>query len=202
LYRPVGLKELELIYDSDCEAFPPRLPHQPIFYPVLNFEYAKQIACDWNTKDEFSGFAGYVTKFEVAQNYIENFEPKMVGNSNHQEFWILAEELGKFNNQIIDKIVVESACFGEKFIGYIPDRFGMKDKNADKQIVMLSISLDYSSFDFYCEISANHKTVFLNYLYWKQGNFEKFGLSQEQKMKVLEALKEVWEMKSFTVKLM
>ncbi|MDQ3711150.1 MAG: hypothetical protein M3388_02900 [Acidobacteriota bacterium] len=37
LYRPVGLKELELIYDSGFSEFPPRLPHQPFFYPVLNF---------------------------------------------------------------------------------------------------------------------------------------------------------------------
>lgn len=50
LYRPVGIKELELIALSDWAAFPPRLPHQPIFYPVLNFQYAAQIARDWNTK--------------------------------------------------------------------------------------------------------------------------------------------------------
>lgn len=38
LYRPVGLRELELIAKADFKAFPPRLPEQPIFYPVLNFE--------------------------------------------------------------------------------------------------------------------------------------------------------------------
>ena len=36
LYRPVGLEELELIYDSGMKAFPARMPKQPIFYPVLN----------------------------------------------------------------------------------------------------------------------------------------------------------------------
>jgi hypothetical protein len=40
LYRPVGLKELELIVQADFRAFPPRLPEQPIFYLVLNIEAA------------------------------------------------------------------------------------------------------------------------------------------------------------------
>lgn len=35
LYRPVGRKELDLIKESGFKRFPPRLFHQPIFYPVL-----------------------------------------------------------------------------------------------------------------------------------------------------------------------
>ena len=42
--------------------FPPRLPEQPIFYPVVNEDYAIKIARDWNVPD--SG-VGYVTRFEV-----------------------------------------------------------------------------------------------------------------------------------------
>ena len=74
LYRPVGLFELELILDAGSRAFPPRLPEQPIFYPVLNFEYAAQIARDWNPPDERSGFAGFVTSFEVDADYLCAFE--------------------------------------------------------------------------------------------------------------------------------
>ena len=36
LFRPVGEKELALIRQLDDRAFPPRLPEQPIFYPVAN----------------------------------------------------------------------------------------------------------------------------------------------------------------------
>ncbi len=36
LYRPVGPKGLEFIVASGYREFPPRLPEQPIFYPVLN----------------------------------------------------------------------------------------------------------------------------------------------------------------------
>lgn len=49
LFRPVGQEELNLIREGGFVAFPPRLPEQPIFYPVLNAEYAIQIARDWNT---------------------------------------------------------------------------------------------------------------------------------------------------------
>src|SRR5207244_7198370 len=71
LYRPVGPAELELIRESGYRVFPPRLPHQPIFYPVLNEEYATQIARDWNVPD--SG-AGYVTRFHVRANFLKYYE--------------------------------------------------------------------------------------------------------------------------------
>ena len=44
LWRPVGMRELELIHESGMKAFPPRLPEQPIFYPVLSEGYATKIA--------------------------------------------------------------------------------------------------------------------------------------------------------------
>ena len=50
LYRPVGQAELDLIAESGHLRFPPRLPEQPIFYPVLTEEYATAIARDWNAK--------------------------------------------------------------------------------------------------------------------------------------------------------
>lgn len=51
LFRPIGAKELELIKRSGMTKFPPRLPEQPIFYPVFNADYARQIARDWNIKN-------------------------------------------------------------------------------------------------------------------------------------------------------
>ncbi len=44
LYRPVGEAEMRLIAESGYTAFPPRLPEQPIFYPVLDERYACDIA--------------------------------------------------------------------------------------------------------------------------------------------------------------
>jgi hypothetical protein len=106
LYRPVGQKELDLIKESGYTSFPPRLPYQPIFYPVLNEEYAIQIARDWNTKDSNSGYVGYVTRFQVKSNFLQRYKAQTVGGSQHQEYWIPAEELGTFNTNIIGKIEV------------------------------------------------------------------------------------------------
>lgn len=115
LYRPVGIKELALIAASGFTAFPPRLPFQPIFYPVLNFAYAEQIARDWNTKDKASGFAGFVTKFEIDPVYASRYEVQIVGAKQHQELWIPAEELAEFNQHLIGRIQVVAAYYGEAF---------------------------------------------------------------------------------------
>lgn len=117
LYRPIGYRELELIANSNFLAFPPRLPSQPIFYPVLNLEYGIQIAKDWNTSDPNSGFAGFVTQFDVEDAYISQFEIQIVGSSQvHQELWILAEDLAEFNRHILGKIAVVAAYYGDSFI--------------------------------------------------------------------------------------
>ncbi len=91
------------------KTFPPRLPEQPIFYPVLNQDYARQIARDWNVKASGSGF---VTKFEVNTEYLQQFPVEVVGGSIHEELWVPAEQLEEFNSYIVGDIeVVES--FGE-----------------------------------------------------------------------------------------
>ena len=107
LYRPVGQKELDLIAKSDFTEFPPILPEQPIFYPVSNEEYAIQIARDWNAKYNDDG-VGYVTKFQVRSEFVNNYERKVVGGQHHEEYWIPAEDMPDFNKNIIGKIEVIS----------------------------------------------------------------------------------------------
>jgi hypothetical protein len=111
LYRPVGRRELELIRDSGFRAFPPRLPSQPFFYPVVNEEYAVQIARDWNTKDEASGYEGYVLKFAVRSEFLAKYDAHVVGSSTHREYWIPAADLEQFNANIIGEIKI-LRCFG------------------------------------------------------------------------------------------
>ena len=101
LFRPVGQAELDLIIQSDWKKFPPRLPEQPIFYPVLNQEYAAYIAQYWNAK--YDG-TGYVLKFEVDAKFIQPYQVHTVGAHRDQEYWIPAEELVHFNDAIVGKI--------------------------------------------------------------------------------------------------
>lgn len=105
LYRPVGTKELKLIEESGYRKYPPRLPEQPIFYPVLNERYAAEIAGKWNVKYN-EDHRGYVTMFEIDDGYAGQFEVHVVGGSYHQELWVPAEELDEFNRHIIGKIQV------------------------------------------------------------------------------------------------
>jgi hypothetical protein len=105
LYRPLGAAELKLIEETGYTAFPPRLPEQPIFYPVLNEEYAKQIARDWNARLN-EDKVGYVTRFRIANAYIKEYEIKCVGGPDHEEYWIPAEDLDRFNQNIVGSIEV------------------------------------------------------------------------------------------------
>lgn len=107
LFRPVGKIELALIADSGYSRFPARLPEQPIFYPVLNEEYATQIARDWNAKYNRDR-VGYVTRFAVKKSYLDRHETKCVGGRTHEEYWIPADELEIFNDNIVGLIEVVS----------------------------------------------------------------------------------------------
>jgi hypothetical protein len=103
LWRPVGPLELELIQKADMRAFPPRLPDQPIFYPVLSKEYAAKIARDWNVPASGSGF---VTRFEVRRSFLDKYSVREAGGSAHLEYWIPAEDIAAFNQAIVGQIEV------------------------------------------------------------------------------------------------
>ena len=103
LYRPTGPRELELLRVSGWKRWPPRLPGQPIFYPVSNREYAIEIASRWNVAE--SG-AGFVTRFEVRRAFMDRYDLHQVGASHHTEYWIPAEDLEKLNDNIVGQIEV------------------------------------------------------------------------------------------------
>ena len=103
LWRPVGQAELDLIAASGWRTFPPRLPQQPIFYPVCNEAYARQITEKWNVP-EYG--VGYVTKFSVRADFLARFTVHRVGGPEHLEYWIPAGELESFNQAIVGLIEV------------------------------------------------------------------------------------------------
>lgn len=103
LWRPVGPQELALIRASGMTVFPPRLPEQPFFYPVLSRDYATRIARDWNVTASGSG---HVTRFRVLRSFLDAHAVQTVGGRDHQEYWIPAEELPAFNAAIVGAIEV------------------------------------------------------------------------------------------------
>lgn len=103
LWRPTGPKELALVEASGWRAWPPRLPDQPIFYPVLNEDYAIRIARDWNVK---ASGVGYVTRFEVDKAFLDRYDVHRAGGKTILEYWIPAEHLDEFNRHIVGLIEV------------------------------------------------------------------------------------------------
>jgi hypothetical protein len=103
LWRPVGPAELALIRASGMRAFPPRLPEQRIFYPVLSEDYAIKIARDWNVP---ASGTGYVTRFRVTKAFLDNYEVHEAGGKIHREYWIPAADLATFNAALVGEIEV------------------------------------------------------------------------------------------------
>lgn len=105
LWRPTGQKELDLVAATGWRRWPPRLPDQPIFYPVLNEEYATKIARGWNVP---RGGVGYVTRFAVRRDFLNSYEVQQVGGRDILEYWIPAEDLEALNDNIVGVIEVAS----------------------------------------------------------------------------------------------
>jgi hypothetical protein len=103
LWRPTGPEELELVRASGSKAWPPRLSEQPIFYPVLNEDYAIKIARDWNVP---ASGVGYVTRFDVRKSFLDAYDVHQVGGQTILEYWIPAEELDELNANIVGTIDV------------------------------------------------------------------------------------------------
>jgi hypothetical protein len=103
MYRPVGPAELELVKESGSTRWPARLPGQPIFYPVTNEEYAREITVQWNVP-QYGG--GYVTRFEVLKTFADRYEIRQVGAARHTEWWIPSEALEELNESIVGRIEV------------------------------------------------------------------------------------------------
>lgn len=102
LWRPTGPQELDLVRASGWLAWPPRLPEQPVFYPVLDEEYAIGLARDCNAP--FSG-VGYVTRFDVWKHFLDRYQVHQVGTAV-REYWIPATDLPELNGNLVGPIAV------------------------------------------------------------------------------------------------
>jgi hypothetical protein len=56
---------------------------------------------------------GYVTRFAVKDIFLDRYETKSVGGRIHEEYWIPAEDLEEFNENIVGMIEVIAQFKGE-----------------------------------------------------------------------------------------
>ncbi len=139
-----------------------------------------------------SPFAGYVTAFEIPDAHAARFESHVVRKAEHVEFWVPAEQLSTFNQEIVHPIRVLSAYFGARFRGHVLDAFGLKGRDADEQRRLLAGTRAYSGMDFLCETQANELTIYLNYPYWAASQPEDFGIDAQEFEATLEAIRKAW----------
>lgn len=171
LFRPVGLSEMEKILKDGCQGYPPRRKEQPIFYPVLNEEYAATIARDWNTKDSISGYVGFVTAFTICDEYIKNYHVQCVGSQIHQEYWIPAEELSTFNSKIEGKIKIINAFYGKDYQGLEPVTIqNMKELDLQEQVIFLDKLRQENTKKLEDTVLSEWMLMNTNLSYWKENH--------------------------------
>jgi len=180
LYRPVGLEELRLVHDSRMRRFPPRLPEQPIFYPVLRLEYARRIARDWNTRSGAGG--GFVLRFEIDDAYGEGFARHVVGAKEHEELWVPAEELSAFNDHIRGPMEVVDAYFAETYRGAVGRAGVLEGLDAARQFTAIC-SLSPEEAD--RVVGADRAAVDLNLHFWRRRDFTREGIPTPRRDEVL-----------------
>lgn len=190
LYRPVGVKEMYLILNTGCRKYPERLPTQPIFYPVLNLEYAKEIAGKWNIKDINSGYAGYITEFNITKEYISKYETHIVGAPRHKELWVPAEMLSEFNSHILPTISISDAFYGEQYTGDIKEEIGAGGEKYIEQFIQLKKLKDFNPMDFSCMIQTRWKIITLNYIAWMNYDFSN-TIDNIEKRSLLDSIKKI-----------
>lgn len=116
LFRPVGLRELELIAESGWREYPPRFMWQPIFYPVVTREYARAIVTQWNSKESEAGHCGFVTEFDIDDEFVARYPVQQLGGGPvYRELWVPAAELAEFNAHIRGPIQVVESVYGPGF---------------------------------------------------------------------------------------
>lgn len=49
---------------------------------------------------------GFVTRLEVAKEFMDRYEVQKVGGKNHTEWWIPADDLEELNDNIVGEIEV------------------------------------------------------------------------------------------------
>lgn len=199
LWRPVGLAEMQLIYEAGMRAYPPRLPSQPIFYPVLYEEYATKISRNWNATE--APFAGYVTRSEVADDFARDYPPRIVGSRDDAELWIPAEDLDRFNAALIGRVTVVSAHFGARFRGQVSIEGELAGQDAIRQIGTLAAASALGSLEACLGSPGCKLAVFLHLPFWSVCSAEVAGLSQFALRDLLESLRQWWSVEGSGVAL-
>lgn len=73
---------------------------------MTTFAYAEEIARDWSSTQAAPENIGFVTEFEIEATAAADYPIQNAGGRAHQELWVPAESLERFNDCIVGEIRV------------------------------------------------------------------------------------------------
>lgn len=129
----------------------------------MNYDYAAQIARRWNTEDEFSGNVGFVTEFELADEFISKYEVRNVGGKEHNEYWIPSEELMEMNKSIIGSIQITGSYYGSGYKGILAETVLFKNMTVEEQ----ALEVVKNSGEIIDSIATEKAVILANISYWE-----------------------------------
>jgi hypothetical protein len=183
---------MKLMLDGDLKGFPPRLPEQPIFYPVLNKPYADQIARSWNTKDKFSGYVGFVTEFKVESPFIDQFEEQVVGSGMHNELWIPAEQMDEFNQNLVGRIKLVDVFYGDAYKGFDHEGTCFSRRSLVEQFLLWREALTDNPLESRHLMQEYWQMIFVNASFWSKTDLASYNISEQEKADTLAIMKQCW----------
>jgi hypothetical protein len=124
--------------------------------------------------------------------YVQRFEPKVVGAAQHQELWVPAEKLPEFNANLVSRIRVSRVFYGAAYQGPAPLPLMVRARHPAEQLKVLTAVLASSRFDFSCEVSANWKLILANFAFWAATPAERLGVTSQELSRTLGAIGQVW----------
>lgn len=167
MYRPVGLREMMMVLDSGNRRFPDREQGQSVFYPTYSAVHATQMARDWHTKDPYAGFAGFVTAFDMEEEYLQALPLTDRNGKKRQELKIPSSDLAEFNTHIQGPIRITKCFFGAGYTGPVPKTGPMQGMDASDQLDYLQQTFAHDRESFEHTLRHWSNEIRVNVEYWK-----------------------------------
>jgi hypothetical protein len=181
LFLPVGLPELEKIVQANCHAFPSPGLGRAGYYPSADFDGAEQMAAETRTEDELSGFAGFVTEFQVEDEYLQRLGGR---HGDPEAGWrVPEEELSNFNDAIMGVILISDAFYGSRYRGMLSRTRNFTGLDALAQLNLLTAAATDAGL-FSRLLLEDPAVVLANYAYWYQSQPE---------TGILDVIREKWK---------
>lgn len=188
LYRLASMNELKATFASGMKSFQSMDGHDFTFV-VHEKDVAKHLLSLGLTGTE----PCYLLRAEIGDdNFQERVRPQTTTSDNGERS-VAASSLEELNRHVHGLIQVVSVVSGRLTDGFVPDRFGLRGKNAKDQARALLSAMNHAPMDFALEVKANAFAVLANYAFWEILEPSDLGQDSSMKTKFLDGTSSIWK---------